>query len=93
MKKPYTLTAVVFLVFIFGLAVFLLTDVKGIGRSVLTAWRSADGGVVTRLDAATDSAEEALSASLRRGNTAVELYGGLLRLTAKRVSEDTSIPD
>lgn len=93
MKKTYTLTAVVFLVFIFGLAVFLLTDVKGIGRSVLTAWRSADGGVVTHLDAATDSAEEALSASLRRGNTAVELYGGLLRLTAKRVSEDTSIPD
>ena len=93
MKKPYTLTAVVFLVFIFGLFGFLLTDSPAIGSSVLTAWRNTDGGAVAHLDAATASTEDALSASLRRGNAAVELYGGLLRLMGKDVSEDPSIPD
>lgn len=93
MKKPYTLTAVVFLVFIFGLALFLLTDILGIGKSVLTAWRNTDGGVVAHLDAATDSTEEALNTSLRRGNVVVELYGGMLRLMGKDVSEDPAIPD
>lgn len=93
MKKPYTLTAVVFLVFIFGLALFLLTDLPRIGGSVLTAWRNTDGGIVEHLDAATDSAEEALNASLRRGNGAVELYGGLLRLMGRQVSEDPAIAD
>lgn len=93
MKKPYTLTAAVFLVFLFGLAAFLLTDVFGIGKSVLTAWRSTDGGVVAHLDAATGSAEEAVNSSLRRGNLAVELYGGMMRLMGKEVSEDPAIPD
>lgn len=93
MKKPYTLTAVVFLVFIFGLAIFLLTDIMNIGRSVLTAWRNTEGGIVAHLDAATDSTEDSLSASLRRENVAVELYGGLLRLLGKDVSEDPAIPD
>lgn len=93
MKKPYTLTAVVFLVFIFGLAIFLLTDVFSIGKTVLTAWRNTEGGIVDHLDAATDSAETALNTSLRRGNAVVELYGGMLRLMGKDVSEDPSIPD
>lgn len=93
MKKPYTLTAVVFLVFIFGLFVFLLTDSLSIGKSVLTAWRNTDGGVVSHLDSATASTEEALNSSLRRGNVVVELYGGLLRLMGKEVSEDPAIPD
>lgn len=93
MKKPYALTAVVFLVFIFGLALFLLTDIVGIGKTVLTAWRNTDGGVVAHLDAATAGTEDALNASLRRGNVAVELYGGMLRLLGKDVSEDPSIPD
>jgi AraC-like DNA-binding protein len=53
MKKPYTLTAVVFLVFVFGLALFLLANLLPIGRSVLTAWRNTEGSIVDRLDAAT----------------------------------------
>lgn len=93
MKKPYTLTAVVFLVFVFGLAIFLLTDVFSIGKSVLTAWRNTDGGIIDHLDAATSSTETALNTSLRRGNVVVELYGGMLRLMGKDVSEDPSIPD
>ena len=93
MKKPYTLTAVVFLVFIFGLLAFLLTDTLTIGKSMLTAWRSTEGGVVEHLDSATDSMEDALNTSLRRGNTVVELYGTMLRLMGKDVSEDPAIAD
>lgn len=92
MKKPYTLTAVVFLVFIFGMLAFLLSDTVTIGKTVLTAWRNTETGLVAHLDAATDGAEEALSASLRRGNVAVQLYGGMLRLMGKDVSEDPSVP-
>lgn len=93
MKKPYTLTAIVFLVFIFGLAAFLLANSVTIFQSTLTAWRSTEGSLADRLDGATDGLEEAVNTSLRRGNVAVELYGGLLRLAGKRVSEDPSIPD
>lgn len=93
MKKPYTLTAVVFLVFIFTLAALLLTDAPSIAQAALTGWRGAEGSLADRLDGATGGLEEGVNTSLRRGNLAVELYGGLLRLAGKRVSEDPSVPD
>lgn len=93
MKKPYALTAVVFLAFLFGVAALLAADAPAIGRSVLTAWRNTAGGAAEHLDSATAAMEEAVNTSLRRNNYAVELYGGLLRLAGKRVSEDPAVPD
>lgn len=93
MKTPHTLTAVVFLAFILGFGAFLLTDSARIYEEIRSSWQSADGGTVSRLDAVTNGFENALNASLRRGNLAVELYGGLLRLAGKRVSEDLAASD
>ena len=91
MKKPYTLTAVVFLVFIFGLFAFLLTDSLSIGKSVLTAWRNTDGGVVSHLDSATASTEEALNTSrslqpVAPGRAAIEAPLYALRGEAEKVN-------
>ena len=90
MKKPYTLTAVVFLVFLFCGALYLLANSPTILRTMLYSWRTTEGGIVAHLDSATSTAEEALNTALRRGNFAIELYGGTLRLAGKNVSEDAA---
>lgn len=88
MKKPYTLTAVVFLAFIFGLGVFLLARTPALLGAALDGWRSTGGSPAVRLDGATDGFESAVNSALREGNAAIELYGGLIRAEGKRVSED-----
>lgn len=93
MKKPYTLTALVFLAFIFGLGIYLLLDAPTIARSALTAWRTNTEGTVEHIEAATAAAEEAINVRLRKGNLVAELYGGMVRLAGKRVSEDPVIAD
>lgn len=93
MKRTNTYLAALFLLALTALLGATLLSGKTIASEVLTDLRAEGQSLTARLESATGGAESAVNAALRRGNLAVELYGGALRLMGKRVSEDASVAD
>lgn len=93
MKRTNTYLAALFLLALTALLGVTLLSGKTIASEVLTDLRAEEQSLTARLESATGGAESAVNAALRRGNLAVELYGGALRLMGKRVSEDASVAD
>ncbi len=93
MKRTNTYLAALFLLALTALLGVTLLSGKTIASEVLTDLRAEGQSLTARLESATGGAESAVNAALRRGNLAVELYGGALRLMGKRVSEDASVAD
>ncbi len=82
-----------FLLSLLALCAATLLSGKTIASGVLSDLREEEKSLSARMDAATDDAEAGVNAALRRGNYAVELYGGALRLMGKRVSKDAAVAD
>lgn len=92
-KRTNTVLAVLFLLALFALCGVTLLSGRTIASKALSDLRTEGQSLTARMDAATADTEGAINTALRRGNFAVEVYGGALRLMGKRVSEDAAVAD
>ena len=93
MKRTNSALAILFLLALAALFAAALLSGRSIASAVLSDLRAEGQSLSARIDAATADTEAGVNAALRRGNLAVELYGGVLRLAGKRISEDAAVAD
>lgn len=89
-KKKFT-AALLFLLFIFGMFVYLLLDARSISDSILQSYRNNRPQQPTVLDKVTlsiDAFEPAVGDSADRTHLFIQLFGGAQRLLDKRVIDD-----
>lgn len=94
MKRTNTITAVLFLVFLAGMLVYAclgLPDMKG---ALAAGWSSredgSDSSLLAKAGYVTDHAETALNETLDRSHLFIQIYGGIQRLTGRRMVSDVS---
>lgn len=88
MKRSNTILSVLFLVILFTMAGYTLSDFDALRTAVTDGWAEQEE-VDSPLEYAADRTEAALNAALDREHHFIELYGLMQRLTNQRFVEDS----
>lgn len=88
MKRSNTILSVLFLVILFAMAGYTLSDFDAIRTAVTDGWAEQEE-VDSPLEYAADHTEAALNAALDREHHFIELYGLMQRVTNQRFVEDS----
>ena len=93
MKRTNTILAAAFLLVLFLMAGYTLSDFSSMRTTVLDAWHAredqSDNSLLTKLEFVADRTEGTLNAALDREHYFIQLYGGVQRLTRQRFVEDS----
>ena len=93
MKRSNTILAAAFLVLLFAMAGYTLTNFGAIRADLKTQWANradkTDSGLIAKLEFSADRAEGLLNAALDREHYFIQLYGGVQKLTNQKFVEDS----
>ena len=93
MKRTNTILAAAFLLVLFAMAGYTLSDFPAMRTSVLNAWHAredqSNNSLLAKAEFVADRTEGTLNAALDREHYFIELYGGVQKLTRQRFVEDS----
>lgn len=94
MKRSNTITAVLFLVFLAGMLVYTCLGLPELKGELAAGWGGredpSDHSLLAKVSYVTDYAETALNETLDRSHLFIQIYGGIQRLTDRRMVSDVS---